>query len=47
MTWNQREFRIRKLAVDDVQIGAANGTCGHLDENLARLKSGDGTILKL
>ncbi len=35
---NDRHLRIGQLAVDDMQVGAANTESGHLDANLARTR---------
>src|SRR5205814_4084567 len=41
---DQRQFWIRKFAVDDVQIGATDGAAGDLDENLTGFRYGNGNV---
>ena len=36
MAGNNRNVRVGQFAVDDMQIGAADAACGHLDANLTR-----------
>ena len=36
MARNNRNVRVGQFAVDDMQVGAADAACGHLDANLAR-----------
>lgn len=36
MPGDERQFRIRQLAIDNVKVGAANGTSGNTNEQLSR-----------
>ncbi|HEY3549892.1 MAG TPA: hypothetical protein VGK69_02410 [Gaiellaceae bacterium] len=38
MTGDERELRPRQLAVDDVEIGAADAAGGYLQQHLTRLR---------
>jgi hypothetical protein len=35
MPGDERQFRIRQLAIDNVKVGAANGTSGNTNEQLS------------
>ena len=46
VTDDERELRLRQLAVDDVEVGAADRARGDPQPNLARLRLGDGQLLE-
>ncbi len=46
MAGDERQLRVGQLAVDDVQVGAADPACEHPEQDLARPRLGDLQILE-